>query len=78
MMVTKKALRVGDKDVYDINLIYSRLLGLQQTRDIDLKNVLKHELAPVPTSMFKESGEMRIATSKSEQRRNFKLESLLD
>ena len=59
--IAKKYVRVGDKEVYDVNLIYSRVLGLQQTRNIDLAYVLKHELAPMPTSMFKDSGEMRIA-----------------
>ena len=66
MDVAKKSVRVGDKHVYDVNLIYSRVLGLQQTRSINLSDVLKHELAPVPTSMFKDDGEMRIATTKSE------------
>jgi len=65
MAVTKKSIKVGGKDVYDVNLIYSRVLGLQQTRDIDLPTVLKHELAPMPTSMFKENGTMRIASAKS-------------
>ena len=64
--IAKKYVRVGDKEVYDVNLIYSRVLGLQQTRNIDLAHVLKHELAPVPTSMFKDSGEMRTATTKSD------------
>ena len=30
-----------------------------------MKEVLRHELAGVPPSMFNESGDMRIATSKS-------------
>jgi hypothetical protein len=28
MNSTKKSIRVGGKDVYDLNLIYSRVLGL--------------------------------------------------
>ena len=52
IVTSKKSLKVGDKYVYDINLIYSRVLGLQQSRNIDLAEVLKHELAPFPTSMF--------------------------
>ena len=61
----KKSVKVGGKDIYDVNLIYSRVLGLQQSRDIDLADILRHELSPLPTSLFKESGEMRIATGKS-------------
>ena len=41
MDIAKKSVRVGNKDVYDVNLIYSRVLGLQQTRNIDLSHVLK-------------------------------------
>ncbi|KAG7177523.1 hypothetical protein Hamer_G008156 [Homarus americanus] len=63
-IVTKKFMRIADKDVYDNNLIYSRVLGLQHARDIGLTTVLKYELAPLPTSMFTESGDMYIATSK--------------
>ena len=65
MAVAEKSVRVGDKDVYDVNLIYSCVLGLQHTRSIDLKDVLKHELVPIPTSMFKDNREMRIATNKA-------------
>jgi len=54
-------MRVGDKDVYDVHLIYSQVLGLQQSRKIDFAEVLA-----LPTSMFKDDGEMRIATTKSD------------
>ena len=53
--IAKNCVRLGDKEVYDVNLVYSRVLGLQQTRNIDLAHVLKHELSPVPTSMFKDN-----------------------
>ena len=37
------------------------MIGLQASgRDIDVKDVLGHELAPVPTSMFDDTGDMRI------------------
>jgi len=48
------------------NLIYSRVIGLQASgRDIDIKDVLGHELGPVPTSMFDDTGDMGIAKFKS-------------
>ena len=62
MNAAKKSMTVGGKDVYDVNLIYTRVLGLQQSRDIDLADILKHELSPLPTSIFKETDEMRMAT----------------
>lgn len=42
------------------------MIGLQVGGwDIDIKDALGHELAPVPTSMFDDTGDMRIAKSKS-------------
>ena len=65
MAVKRKSVKVWNNNVYDTSLIYSRVLGLQQCRDIDIKTVLAHELSPVPTSMFDDEGKMRIATTKS-------------
>lgn len=73
MKAGKKSVKVGDKDVYDVYVIYTRVLGLQQTRDIDLTDVLKHELSPLPTSVFKETGEMRIATGKASLKNKLKV-----
>ncbi|KAJ8317814.1 hypothetical protein KUTeg_004634 [Tegillarca granosa] len=65
MTESMKFLKVGDTKVYDTDLIYSRVIGIQMSRKIDIKEVLSYELAPVPTSMFTDSGEMRIAKAKS-------------
>ena len=62
----RKHVKVGAVKVFDTNLIYSRVIGLQASgRDIDIKDVLGHEHAPVPKSMFDDIGNMRIAKSKS-------------
>jgi len=47
--VKRNVIKFGNNNVYDTNLIYSRVLRLQQSRDIDMKNVLTHEHSPVPT-----------------------------
>ena len=67
MNTAKKAIRVGGKDVFEMNLIYSRVLELQQSRDIDFTDVLRYELAPLPlpTWMFKDTGDMCTAAGKS-------------
>jgi len=44
MVVKRKAVKVRHNNAYDPNLIYSRVLGFQQSRDIDIKTVLTHEL----------------------------------
>ena len=63
----KKHLKVGNTKVFDTNLIYTRVIGLQaSSRDIDINELLAHELAPVPTSMFADTGDMKISKSKSD------------
>lgn len=43
--------------MYDTTAIYSRVIGIQvSSRELDLKKVLRHELAPVSTSMFNDTG----------------------
>ena len=62
----RKHVKVGAVKVFDTNLIYSRVIGLQaRERDSGIKDVLGYELAPVPTSMFDDTGDRRIAKSKS-------------
>ena len=65
MVASRKHIKVGQVPVYDTKLIYSRVLGLQKVRDINLKDILKFELAPVPPSMFEDNGDLKITKSKS-------------
>ena len=44
---------------------YTRILGLQRSRDIDLADILRHELSPLPSSIFIEDGKLRVADGKS-------------
>lgn len=47
----------ASKVLYDTTAIYSRVIGIQvSSRKLDLKKVLRHELAPVSTSMFNDTG----------------------
>ena len=62
MAITKKHVHVWSAKVYDTNLIYSRFIRLKASgRDMNLNEVLKYELAPIPTSMFINNGEMWLA-----------------
>ena len=57
-----KYIKVGDTKVFNTELIYTRAIGIQvSSREIDIKQLLSCELSPVPTAMFSESGEMRVA-----------------
>ena len=59
MTSAKKSIKLEGKPVYDTELIYTRVICLQQYRDIDITDVLSYELSPVPASLFDESGAMR-------------------
>ena len=74
LSVTRKALKVGTTPVIDTNIIYCRVLILQQSKDIDLNRVLQYELASVPTPMFNDKGQTRISKSKSTLKRKLQVE----
>lgn len=51
MAVTKKSIKVGDNKVYDTELTYSRVIGLQaSSRDVNINEVMSCDLSPVPTA----------------------------
>ena len=58
MSVSKKNIKIDDTPVYDTELIFNHVIGLQQSRDINIKDVLMYELSPVPAALFDDSGEM--------------------
>ena len=73
MVITKKHIQVGSAEVYETNLIYSRIIGLKAScQDLNLNEGLKYE--SIPTSMFTNNGEMRLATSKSSLENKLKVE----
>ena len=75
MSLSKKQNKIDNVHGFDTSLIYSRVLCLQKVRDIDLKDALSYELAAIPPSLFNEkSGEMRVASSKSNLKSKLKVE----
>ena len=69
---SKNAIKTGTIcETYDTGLIFSRVMGLQATsRNVDFKDVLSYELAAIPTSLFENSGDMRLCTSKADIKAN--------
>ena len=59
MSSNRKAIKVDGTPVYDTELIYTRVIGLQQSRDLDIKDVLSYELSAIPPALFDEHGDMR-------------------
>ena len=74
MSASRKHVTVGQEAVYDPNLIYSRVMGLQHVRDVNLKDVMKFELAATPPSMFDENGDMRLTKTKSILKKKLQVE----
>ena len=76
MQLMKKHVGVGAIKVYDTNVIYSRIIGLQASgREVDIDDVLKYELAPIPMAMFDSSGDMRVAKTNSTLKRQLQVET---
>ena len=66
MAATKKSLKVGDNKVYNTELIYSRVIGLQASpRDISISEVISCGSPPFPLH-YSMTLEMRISKSKSD------------
>ncbi|KAG1712158.1 Serine/threonine-protein phosphatase 6 regulatory ankyrin repeat subunit A [Nymphon striatum] len=70
LVTLKKHVPVGSDRLFDIELIYSRIIGVQASaRNLNLQDLFSYELAPVPTSMFKDSGAIRFMTDKVKLKR---------
>ena len=76
MDVTRKHVKIGAANMFNTTLLFSRVIGLQASsrETIDIRNLLSYELAPVPTSMFTDSGDMRIGKSKSQLKTQLQVE----
>ena len=61
-----KSICVNDIEVIDTSPIYSRVIVLHLTNvAVKVKNIFRYELAPIPTSIFEDTGDLRAAKSKS-------------
>ncbi len=75
MAVTKTGIPIGFSTLYDTELIFARVIGMQASgREVDFRDVLSYELSPIPTSLFDDLGEMRICKAKSDLKNNTKVE----
>ena len=65
----------ADKTMMNSEVLFRRLLAVSKQRDVNLEQVLSHELAPAPPSLFNDDGTMR-KTNKADLAK--KLESNCD
>ena len=59
-----------DKIMMDSELLFRRFLAVSKQRDVNLEQVLSHELSPVPPSLFNDDRAMR-KTTKAELAKKF-------
>lgn len=75
MAVSRKHMKMGNEKVYDTEIIYARAMGVQCSgRSLDSNELLSHELAPYPASMFDPNGHMREAKNKASLKNAIKAE----
>lgn len=59
MVALKKAVTVKGKAIYDIEMLFSRLLVVGQQRNVEIADVFQFELSPVPPALIDEYGCLR-------------------
>ena len=70
----KKKKKNDYKTEFNTDILFSRVLYLLGTNQIDLAEVFNYELAPVPTSLFYDSGDARYSTAKNVLMNKLKVE----
>ena len=61
-------------EVYNTEIIFSKVMYLLSAGHIQMEDLFKYELAPVPTALFKDTGEGRYPTSKAVLKNALKVE----
>ena len=70
MFVLQQSVRVNIDEIIDTSLVYLRVIAMQLTNPgMIVEKVFKHELAPIPTSIFNDNIDLRPAKSKAELKR---------
>ena len=59
-------------EVYNTEIIFSRFLYLNSANKININDLFSYELAPIPTALFKDTGEGRYPTAKADLKNAFK------
>jgi hypothetical protein len=59
MEIMKRGIKVGEKTIYDMEALFSRLLIVGQSRNVSIASVFEYELCGVPPSILDEYGLLR-------------------
>ena len=71
--IEKKDLKKGQL-IFNTEVIFSRVLYLLGVDKLDFSTLFNFELAPVPTSLFKDTGEGRYSQTKSVLKNKLKIQ----
>ena len=67
-----KSIKIDDIEIIETAMIYSRVIAVQLTNDtFNMRDVLKYELSPIPTSMFNDSGDIRTPKNEADLKNAF-------
>ena len=58
--------------MFDTDIIFARVMCLLNAGQIKLDDVFSYELSPIPVSLFKENGEMRVIGNKADLKNRLK------
>ena len=73
MKEMEKKVKTGNV-VYNIEVVYSRVMCLLNAKQIDLKDLFKYKLSPVPLSLYDKNGDSRLAKQKADLKNTLKEE----
>jgi hypothetical protein len=77
MVVNKKSIKIDGMPVYDNKLIYTRIIGLEESRDVNIKEVLTYQFSPVPPALFDENGDMSSQAKTTLKSKLYKLKYII-
>ena len=61
-------------EIYNSEMLFSRVTYALSINQIDMKNLFDYELAHVPTSLFKDNTEARYPTNKADLKNDLKVD----
>ncbi len=74
-ILKSKTSKFSNMKIFDTEMIYAQAMALQcSQRNYNTQNLMLHELASRPASMFDESGPMRVVKTKYVLKNNLKVE----
>ena len=75
MKSSKKSVTAEEVEIFNTEVIYSQVMCLHSIGRIELEEVLKYELSPVPLSLFDSNREMRHSTSKADLKNRLQIKT---